>query len=221
LSGGISSFLKITPRDLVVWYFTLQGCSISFFIDNYRDNQYIRAMKLIERTFAFRKRVNFCFRISLYASIFLILISSVSLAQDQNKTSELLNRLESADEESKPGLYNELSKQFLGISLQKSLEYAELALAGARNSGDLNQEELALANIGTNYNSQGNPDKALGYFEDALRMHGTNKFSETYVTILAGIGDVHRIKGEYEIALELYFDALEQCEKNHDEPGSA
>jgi len=82
----------------------------------------------------------------------------------------------------------------------QALALAEQALVYWRRAGNQEGVGLTLANIGSYYSDQGNPEEALRYYEDGLAILKEVGIPFRIATCLNNIGSVQRVMGDVEAA---------------------
>lgn len=125
-----------------------------------------------------------------------------------------------------PDIFEELIKQTenyavinsVGIQTHtwRKLEQALCAwdhLLGKTKGVDKEWESIATGNMGVVYATKGELDKALGYFEEALKLDEELGRKEGMAANFGNIGIVNRIKGELDKALEYHEKALKLDEE--------
>jgi putative nucleotidyltransferase with HDIG domain len=78
-----------------------------------------------------------------------------------------------------------------------------------------------LVQRGIEYDTQGEWDRALACFEEALRCCDTRGETGRKAEVLRRMGHIRSKKGEWSDALELYRESLEICEREGDDRGKA
>lgn len=108
-------------------------------------------------------------------------------------------------------IYNQL-----GLILWKMGDYDNALFYGnkylflARKLGKSIAEATALNNIAVCFLSKGMTDKALGYYEESLKIADEKDKATTY----DNIGMIYSLKGEYQKAIEYRKKAVETAERN-------
>ncbi|MDQ2098722.1 MAG: tetratricopeptide repeat protein [Tychonema bourrellyi B0820] len=102
----------------------------------------------------------------------------------------------------------QLSQQGTTESLRQAIQKNEEALGIWRKIGDRYQESATLNNIGNTYNSLGDKQKALDYYNQALSLSRTFGEPLNEAHTLYNIGEVYGNQGERQKALDYYNQAL-------------
>ncbi|MFH1003936.1 MAG: SpoIIE family protein phosphatase [Bacteroidota bacterium] len=88
---------------------------------------------------------------------------------------DLEEKLETASDEDKPGILNQLSEASFKSSVDKSIDYAEQALKAAKKIDDINEETGAIINLGNGYEAKGNHKKAINHYKNAIIIFDNHK----------------------------------------------
>ncbi|KQC12124.1 MAG: hypothetical protein APR63_03420 [Desulfuromonas sp. SDB] len=97
---------------------------------------------------------------------------------------------------------------------QDSLKYnIETLKLERKNNFNYNRIASSLGNIGTLYSMLKNPDKALDYYRESLKMYVAIKFTKGIAGQLSNIADIYENIGEDHKALNCYIFALKYAEK--------
>ncbi|SNZ15208.1 tetratricopeptide repeat protein [Hydrogenobacter hydrogenophilus] len=94
--------------------------------------------------------------------------------------------------------------------LDNALFYHSKSLNLARKLGDREMEAGGLTNIANVFRIKGEPDKALEYYEEALRLYTDEKGKALTYNNIAGI---YLDKGDYKKAIEYFKKAIEISER--------
>ena len=151
-------------------------------------------------------------RIYLIKIITLAIISTCIVASEsfcQSKADSLINLLSVADEASKAEIFNKLAKEYLYISLDKSLEYSNNAYELAEKTDNKKQQVKALNNTGVAYEFKGDNEKALEFYFQALNMAQNNNLKNETATSYNNIGIINSTLGNYKKSIEYYKKAYE------------
>jgi tetratricopeptide (TPR) repeat protein len=127
----------------------------------------------------------------------------------QTKTDSLMNLLSVADDAGKAEIYNKLAKEYLYISLDKSLEYSKNAYDLAEKTDNKKQQVKALNNTGVAYEFKGNNEKALECYFQALNMAQNNDLKNEIASSYNNIGIISNALGNYKKSIEYYKKAYE------------
>jgi serine phosphatase RsbU (regulator of sigma subunit) len=123
---------------------------------------------------------------------------------------ELESKLRTASVEDKPAILNQLSEIALNsLAPQKSIEYANQALKGARQTGDLNEEASALINLGAAYAALREYKKSIDGYSDAVILFEQEKEFESAGVLWDKISEQYLAYNNYPDALEASKKSLE------------
>ncbi|MCK4359636.1 MAG: tetratricopeptide repeat protein [Candidatus Cloacimonetes bacterium] len=148
-------------------------------------------------------------------NILIIFITS-SLFPSTTKIDSLENVLKTISGNEKVCLLNELSKEYLKISVEKSLEYSTQALELAEKLENNKEKANALSNLALGNYYLGNNNKALEYYELSLIIEKEIKNSKRIAAILNNLGIICSNLNDYDKALEYYLKSLQIYEKIDD-----
>jgi tetratricopeptide (TPR) repeat protein len=135
--------------------------------------------------------------------------SSNQISNTQLTIDSLENILKTTNNKEKPSILNELAKNYIEISSEKSIVYAETALELAKQNADKKQEAKALKNLGIVFYNKSNYDKSLEYSMEALQILEEINEKEEIEKIYNKIGLAYKKQGNYEKAVEYYNRSLE------------
>ncbi|MBC8385686.1 MAG: tetratricopeptide repeat protein [Candidatus Cloacimonetes bacterium] len=121
--------------------------------------------------------------------------------------------LDNANDKDKPLILNNIAAIYYDIDPQKTIEYADQALALSQKYNLKKQEAFALQNLGIGYSLMSEYQTALEYLEKNLSLSKENNFIYSNIDALNGIGHLYRKQSCYEKSLEHYFSALKMAEK--------
>jgi serine phosphatase RsbU (regulator of sigma subunit) len=123
---------------------------------------------------------------------------------------ELESKLRTTSAEDKPAVLNQLSEATLNaLAPQKSIEYANQALKGSRQTGDLNEEASALINLGAAYAALREHKRAIDNYTDAVILFEQEKEFESVGVLWDKISESYLALNNYPDALEASKKALE------------
>jgi serine phosphatase RsbU (regulator of sigma subunit) len=144
----------------------------------------------------------------------LFFVASISPSYSQSIL-ELESKLKAAAVEDKPAILNQLSEVTLSsFAPQKSIEYANLALKTARQTGDVNEEANALINLGAGYSAVREYKRSIDNYTDAVSLFEQEREFES-------VGVLWDKVSEQYLSLNNYQDALEASKKAMDAYKSA
>jgi tetratricopeptide (TPR) repeat protein len=134
-------------------------------------------------------------------------IGEFKLALEHMKKAESLT----SDKRSLMHIYNWLGMIYERIGyLDDALFYFSRGLNLARHLGNRNMQTLVLNNIAGIYGDKGELDKALGYYEETLRLQiGEREKAGTY----NNIATIYYKKSDYQKAVEYFQKAIEISER--------
>ncbi|MCK4662580.1 MAG: tetratricopeptide repeat protein [Bacteroidales bacterium] len=160
--------------------------------------------------------------LSKYSSLIILLFFFIVFnIFSQTKIDSLENKLKISKNKEKPEILNKLARNYMNISLDTSMEYANTALELAKKSGNKEQEANALKYIGVAFYYKSNYDIALEYYKEALKkfkeLNDEKEIAKTY----NNIGNVYINWCNYEKAIEYYNNSLEISQKIEDKQGIA
>ncbi len=144
----------------------------------------------------------------LYFTIMILSVGKL-IAQNPNRNIDsLITRIDKTENHEKVDVLNELAKEYLKISPDKTLAYSEDAHQIAKELHYLAGEAAATKNLGTGYMYLSNFDSAYHYLNLSLQKHETSNDSKGIAAVLTNIGNIHSMRREYTLALENYSKAL-------------
>lgn len=97
------------------------------------------------------------------------------------------------------------------VNHDKARQYYLRALAISEQTGDPAAIGTSIVNLGETYIASGKLDSAMYFFEKALNAYENSGSNIAY--ILNNIAEVNSIKGNYQKALEIHSQALEEAQK--------
>ena len=144
--------------------------------------------------------------IRILCSILLILALTPSLAQ----TDSLMAALDTAKNERKVKVLNELFRAHILSNPVKAIGYTREALSLATDINDQKGMAASYNNLGVAYKNQGALDKALEYYIRSLRIYETLDNKEGIATTKNNISNIYSIKGDYGQAMKYLNESYEQ-----------
>ncbi|MBU0765637.1 MAG: tetratricopeptide repeat protein [Bacteroidetes bacterium] len=120
----------------------------------------------------------------------------------------LEDRLNIAADADKAEILNNLSVEYVGISLEKSKGYAANALRLAKKYHNIFQEGQAMKNLGKVCHYQKKYEQALDYYKQAYLLFEKNPDTEEMANMLYNIGYIHKGWGNYSKAVDYLERAL-------------
>jgi len=148
--------------------------------------------------------------------IFAILLSTSSLFSKTTKIDSPENKLKNISNNEKICVLNELSKEYLKISVEKSLEYSTQALELAEKLNNTKEKANALNNLALGNYYLGNDNKALEYYQKSLRIEKETGDNKSIAAILNNLGIICSNLNDYNKALEYYLESLQIYEEVDD-----
>jgi len=146
------------------------------------------------------------FYIVFILSVFCFFTNNTVFSQS---TTELEAQLKTASSEEKPAILNKLAESLLKNNTSKSIDYAEQALKASRKLYDIENESVALINLGDGYTEQGNQKKAVQYYKDAIKLFDKYGQPLSSAYLWNKISDSYLTSGNYEDAIAANSTALE------------
>jgi len=135
---------------------------------------------------------------------------------------ELESKLKAASAEDKPAILNQLAEVTLNSSSpQKSIDYANQALKGAKQTGDVNEEANALINLGAGYSAAREYKKSIDNYSDAVILFVQEKEFESVGVLWDKISEQYLSLNDYPNGLEASKKALEAYKKARAKKGVA
>lgn len=134
----------------------------------------------------------------------LLLIFMITAATAQ--TDSLLNALDTAKNERKVKVLNELFRANLAANPVQAIGYTREALTLATEIDDHRGMAASYNNLGVAYKNQGALDKALEYYIRSLQIYDTLNNMEGIATTKNNIATIYSIKGDYGQAMK-YMEA--------------
>lgn len=146
---------------------------------------------------------------------FLLLICILSPATAQ--TDSLLTALDTAKNERKVKILNELFRANLASDPVKAFGYTREALTMATEINDQRGVAASYNNLGVAYKNQGALDKALEYYIRSLQIYDTLNNAEGVATTRNNIATIYSIKGDYGQAMKYMEESYAQLVELNDE----
>jgi len=164
----------------------------------------IEAGKRAVRKYPNNLDAHFCLGISYYQ------IGEFKLALEHMKRAENLT----SNKRDLMGIYGWIGAIYHGMgNLDDALVYLSRSLSLVRDLGDRGEQARALNNIAGIYIDKGELDKALNYYEEALRLQTDEKEKATTYN---NIATIYYQKGNYQKAVEYFKKAIEIGERYGD-----
>ncbi|OPX27999.1 MAG: hypothetical protein B1H06_04045 [Candidatus Cloacimonas sp. 4484_143] len=116
--------------------------------------------------------------------------------------------METADQNEKVVILNELSQAYQDISARKSITYAQSALQISHESGIAKDVAESLTNLGTAYYQLSNFKKALEYHTNSLEVYQKLEDKTGMLTANNNIGQDYEKLGNYDKALDFFLISL-------------
>jgi len=151
-------------------------------------------------------KTKYSFVKNFFVTVVFLLFSMFICAQ-QNKTDSLLLLFQSAKDNRKVDLLNELSISSRNISLNKSLDYANQAIDLALKMNYKFGEADGYKNKGVVYFIQNKNTEALAEYEKSLHLFKQEKNSAKVSALMNNIANIYVRQGDYEKALTNYLEA--------------
>ncbi|MBN1338353.1 MAG: tetratricopeptide repeat protein [Bacteroidales bacterium] len=126
----------------------------------------------------------------------------------------LEEKLKTSSLNEKPLIYNQLAREYLGVSDEKSLRYARNSLNLSVISDNRAEEAHAYYIIGLAYYNLDDFDKAGMNFETALTLEYNNNNPERLSDIFLHLGEVYEQKRNYDSALAYFQKSIETEQKS-------
>ena len=104
---------------------------------------------------------------------------------------------------------SQLARKFRSIDIEKTLEYAEMALSMSKKIEDLERQSNILNYIGIVYYGLGNYELTLDYFYQVLSIHEQTQDSVQLAIIYNNVGLILTDLGRIEETIEYYKKSLE------------
>jgi tetratricopeptide (TPR) repeat protein len=178
----------------------------------YKARDYRRAIEAGKRAvqkYPSNIDAHFCLGVSYYA------IGEFKLALEHLKKAESLT----SDKEDLMHIYNQIGLIYDGMGyLDDALVQYILSLILAIDLGNKSMQASVLNNIAGIYIYKGELDKALGYYEESLRLKTDEKEKATTYNNIALI---YEDKGDYQKAVEYFQKAIEISERYGDYHGAS
>jgi tetratricopeptide (TPR) repeat protein len=149
-------------------------------------------------------KAHYCLGISYHA------IGKFKLALEHMKRAESLT----SDKKDLMYIYNQIGEIYYRMGyLDDALRYLSRSLRLARDLGDRRMQASVLINIANIYSDKNKLDKALGYYEESLRLTTDEKAK---APIYSNIAIIYSKKGDYQKAVEYFQKAIEIGERYGD-----
>jgi tetratricopeptide (TPR) repeat protein len=169
----------------------------------------IEAGKIAVKKYPNNLHAHGCLAMSYYE------IGELKLALEHMKKAESL----ASSKISLMHVYNWLGLIYGGMGyLDDALLYFNRSLSLARSLGDRRVQAAVLNNIAGIYYEKGESDKALGYYEESLRLQTDEKEK---ATIYNNMALIYREKDDYQKAVEYFQKAIEISERYGDYHGAS
>ena len=153
--------------------------------------------------------------------MFFFLFAAVSFSQN-HKADSLLTILKTAKEDTeKVNIYNNLHRELFRESPDKSLVFAQNALALSEKLNYKTGEAIALRNIGASYGFKGEYLKALPYFQHSLEKAESIKDTSAIAGALHGFANIYYYQKNYKKSIEYNYKTLEIRTRMNDKKGMA
>lgn len=148
----------------------------------------------------------------LFFIVILLLIND-SIFSQSTIIDSLETKINSVTGKEKVELLNEISKVYLNLSPDKTVEYGAQALKLAEELDYKKGEIKSLTNIGSGYYYLGNYNNALEYYQKSLKTSEKIGSKNDIALAFNNIGSVHRVLSNYDKALEYYDKSLKISEE--------
>lgn len=146
-------------------------------------------------------------------SLLLLLTFVTAVAQ----TDSLTAALDTAKNERKVKIYNELFRANILSNPVKAIGYTREALSLATEINDQRGMAASYNNLGVAYKNQGALDKALEYYIRSLHIYETLDNKEGIATTKNNMASIYSIKGDYGQAMKYLNESHEQFVASNDE----
>lgn len=123
-----------------------------------------------------------------------------SFPEPDQEIKELEEKLKSASDKEKIDLYNDYAKKNTSSLPDKSMEYANKALALCKKTNYKKGEAAALTNIANIYTEQKNHPRALKYLREANSIYNEIRSHWWVANCIMKIGNLYTLMGQYEKA---------------------
>ncbi|MCD6010957.1 MAG: hypothetical protein K0Q79_819 [Flavipsychrobacter sp.] len=155
--------------------------------------------------------------------ILLLAYSSVFAKKSgQERIDSLLGEVSNKrDDTSQVKLLSDLAAAYSVINPDEGIKYGEQSLALAGKCNWKKGQAMANIDIGLNYRTKADFQKALQHYQNALKISEEAGLKKTVATALGNIGIINSETGNYPGALEYYFKALKIHEELNDRMGMA
>lgn len=134
------------------------------------------------------------------------------------QTDSLLAALDTATNEHKVKILNELFRANLASHPVTAIGYTRQALSMATEINDQRGMAASYNNLGIVYKNQGALDKALEYYIRSLKIYDTLDNREGIATTKNNIATIYSIKGDYGQAMKYLEESYNQFVELNDEP---
>lgn len=163
----------------------------------------------------------------LFRAVFLLCFFTLLATCPLAAQAPMLQKLDSMERalsaidapEQKTGLMNNLAFAYLNVNPQKAFEYAQRALALARENKLVPQIGKAHNHLASFYAGSGQVEKAFAHYDSSLYYNRQGNIELGVANVLNNIGVLHYRIGNYDKALGYYFEALKIFEKLGDHAG--
>jgi len=146
------------------------------------------------------------------ALFFIAILSGFS-----QKTDSLMAALDTAQNDRKVKVLNELFRETLPSDPVKAIGYTREALNLATDIDDKKGMAASYNNLGIAYKNQGVFDKALEYYIRSLQLYEGLKNEEGIATTKNNIATIYSIKGDYPMAMKYLEESYNQLIKLKDD----
>ncbi|MBL7841569.1 MAG: tetratricopeptide repeat protein [Cyclobacteriaceae bacterium] len=146
-----------------------------------------------------------------------LLLAFVMLSPAVAQTDSLLKALDTARNERKVKVLNELFRATVSSNPVKGIGYTREALNLATEINDQKGVAASYNNLGVAYKNQGAFDKALEYYIRSLKIYETLENKEGIATTKNNIATIYSIKGDYGQAMKYLEESYNQLVELKDE----
>ena len=150
-------------------------------------------------------------------TLLFLLISITVLSPIQAQKDSLQSLLDTAKNESKVKILNELFRANIQSDPVKAIGYTREALSLATDINDKRGMAASYNNLGVAYRSQGALDKALEYYITSMKAYETLDNKEGIATTKNNIATIYSIKGDYGQAMKYLEESHAQFVQLKDE----
>ncbi|MEL6943984.1 MAG: tetratricopeptide repeat protein, partial [Bacteroidota bacterium] len=117
------------------------------------------------------------------------------------------------DSREKVDIYNDMARHFRDREPELAFFYVDTAVELAENMNYAEGEADAYRNRGYAYIHIGNPEEGLNWYEAARNIYDSLSIDQKLASSLVDIGVVKRKTGDYDLASEYFYQALDIAEK--------